>query len=72
MSDFEQLKPCPFCGGKVELEQTLMRNGWGVVCRNTTNLGGTCAIEQVPSRTKEAATARWNTRAAIRQIGGAE
>lgn len=36
---------------------------WGVVCRSTKNLGGTCAINQIPSRTKQAAIKRWNTRA---------
>lgn len=64
----EALKPCPFCGGTVTLEQPIRGYGrgdewWGVVCRNTINLGGTCAIEQMPSRTKEAAIARWNMRA---------
>ncbi|WP_189347221.1 Lar family restriction alleviation protein [Mesorhizobium sp. M4A.F.Ca.ET.090.04.2.1] len=63
-----ELKPCPFCGGPVKLEQPLdslpfSSRGWGVVCRNTINLGGTCAIEQIPSRTKEAAIERWNRRA---------
>lgn len=64
-----KLKPCPFCGGSVKLEQPVHRNRnadpdewWGVVCRNAMNLGGTCAIEQVPSRTKEAAAQRWNMR----------
>jgi hypothetical protein len=63
----EELKPCPFCGGAVELEQANSRGahrGWGVVCRNTINLGGTCAIEQIPSASREAATERWNRRAA--------
>lgn len=65
----EELKPCPFCGGAVKLEQPVDRTPrnewWGIVCRNTTNVGGTCAIEQRPSRTKEAAIARWNRRAPI-------
>lgn len=65
-----KLKPCPFCGGAVSLEQPIDRERaaprdewWGVVCRNAMNLGGTCAIEQRPSRTKEAAIERWNRRA---------
>lgn len=63
------LLPCPFCGGSVELEQAThgrndRRDWWGVVCRNTMNLGGTCAIEQIPSASKEAAVERWNRRAA--------
>jgi hypothetical protein len=65
----EQLKPCPFCGGAVELEQANLRGAhrwWGVVCRNTINLGGTCAVEQIPSASPEAATERWNRRAAVR------
>ena len=66
----ESLKPCPFCGGSVKLESAMggyeemhgQRRWWGVKCRNTLNLGGTCAIEQIPSASKEAAIARWNTR----------
>jgi len=66
----DKLKPCPFCGGYVKLEQTLEAKRaksdewWGVVCRNSKNIGGTCAIQQRASRTKEAAIARWNTRKA--------
>lgn len=64
------LKPCPFCGGPVEVERVSdvrhehfgMRQRWGVVCRNTINLGGTCCMEQVPSVSLEAAIARWNMR----------
>lgn len=60
----EKLKHCPFCGGEVQLETVKSRAGtlYGVVCRNTGNRGGTCAMEQVPSRTAEAAIARWNMR----------
>lgn len=58
------LLPCPFCGGPVKLEATRnSRPWWGVVCRNTLNLGGTCAIQQIPSGSAEAAVARWNRRA---------
>ncbi|UXN73408.1 Lar family restriction alleviation protein [Devosia sp. A8/3-2] len=67
-----ELLPCPFCGGAVFLERPTERplhsppdEWWGVVCRNTENLGGTCAIQQRPSRTKEAAIDRWNTRADV-------
>lgn len=61
-----ELLPCPFCGGPVKLEHTVnSREWWGVVCRNTINLGGTCAIQQIPSASKEAATERWNRRAPI-------
>ena len=64
------LKPCPFCGGPVKLEQAgetthFMlgpRKWWGVVCRNTLNRGGTCCMEQVPSASQEAAIDRWNMR----------
>lgn len=66
----EELKPCPFCGGPVELEEARRTNSeiygerrwWGVVCRNTINLGGTCCMDQVPSASVEAAVARWNMR----------
>lgn len=62
--DNEKLKPCPFCGGRVQLEEVKMRSGtwYGVKCRNTRNLGGDCTMEQVPSRTPEAAAGRWNMR----------
>lgn len=62
--DKVELKPCPFCGGDVQMETVKMRSGtwYGVVCRNTGNRGGTCAMEQVPSRTSEAASDRWNMR----------
>lgn len=60
----EKLKPCPFCGGSVKLEEVKMRSGtwYGVKCRNNRNLGGDCVMEQVPSRTPEAAVSRWNMR----------
>lgn len=66
--ELAELKPCPFCGGPVALEKTIRkgadgRDWWGVVCRNTKNLGGTCAVQIRPSASKEAATERWNTRA---------
>lgn len=63
-----ELKDCPFCGGPVQLERPLdapknSNEWWGIVCRNTLNRGGSCAIHQVPSRTKDAAIDRWNRRA---------
>ena len=72
------LLPCPFCGGEVYLEEAARthdewfgpRRMWGVVCRNTINLGGTCAIQQVPSATKEAAILRWNMRNGHAPEGG--
>jgi hypothetical protein len=70
----ERLLPCPFCGGPVKLELTHARwtrdfgrrQFWGVVCRNTANIGGTCCMEQVPSASKEAAIGRWNMRNGVR------
>lgn len=70
----EELKPCPFCGGAVTLEKGTRdsnmgpRNWWGVKCRNTMNLGGTCAIEQIPSGSPEAAIERWNRRAQVEAL----
>lgn len=65
-----ELKPCPFCGGVVELKNTIDgRSWWGVVCRNTENVGGTCAVEMRASSSKEAAVKRWNTRAPAK-VGG--
>jgi hypothetical protein len=70
----QRLLPCPFCGGPVQLEKTRdgthpiygRRSFYGVTCRNTTNLGGTCCMEQVPSASREAAVTRWNTRNGVR------
>jgi hypothetical protein len=67
------LKPCPFCGGPVQLEEANItryslygeRRGYGVVCRNIINLGGTCCMDQVPSASIGAAVARWNMRDGI-------
>jgi hypothetical protein len=71
MSEKNELLPCPFCGGPVELERAAdtrsdiygVRKWWGVKCRNTINLGGTCAVEAIPSASPEAAISRWNRRA---------
>jgi hypothetical protein len=73
-----ELLPCPFCGGPVALEEAGPtqdrihgeRRWWGVVCRNTMNRGGTCAIYQRPSASKEAAIERWNRRAPQAVAGG--
>lgn len=69
-----ELLPCPFCGGPVKLEDAHVqltkvfgaRQFYGVVCRNTINLGGTCCMEQVPSASKKAAITRWNMRNGVR------
>ena len=67
MTDTRELLPCPFCGGPVKLEKADVgrnpKEWFGVVCRNTTNVGGSCCMQQVASRTKEAAIARWQARA---------
>ena len=73
-AELERLLPCPCCGGPVRLEKAHERQTrefgwrefWGVVCRNTLNLGGSCCMEQVPSASKEAAIARWNMRNGMR------
>ncbi|GEM_PF-6298678 len=65
-----ELLPCPFCGGPATMEEARrvrsrmddQRRWWGVVCHNTINLGGSCAIQQRPSASVEAAAARWNFR----------
>lgn len=69
-----ELLPCPFCGGSVEIEETdttSSRRWWGVVCRNTTSRGGTCAIQQRPSASIEAAVERWNRRVPAEQAARA-
>lgn len=76
----EELKPCPFCGGPVELERAHVRRDrfegdrqfWGIVCRNTFNHGGSCCMEQVPSASPEAAIKRWNSRPDIDRIADLE
>jgi len=68
-TEIPALLPCPFCGGDVRLEKTIdRREWWGVVCRNTEGLGGTCAIQQRPSASIEAAVTRWNTRSKLPSI----
>lgn len=65
-----ELKPCPFCGGQVRLEKAFeqrhemfgRRKFYGIVCRNLTNLGGSCGMQQVPTASQGAAVARWNMR----------
>lgn len=71
------LLPCPFCGGSVTLERAHqshseiygMRQWYGVKCRNTLNLGGTCAVEAIPSASPEAAIERWNRRTPVQAQG---
>jgi len=41
------------------------RRWWGVICRNTINRGGSCAIQQIPSASIDAAAERWNHRAPL-------
>lgn len=67
------LLPCPFCGGPVAMEEAYPtrssmygeRRWWGVICRNTINRGGSCAIQQIPSASIDAAAERWNHRAPL-------
>lgn len=69
-ADPKKLLPCPFCGGEVKLEEAASthcpmmgrRRWWGVVCRNSSNVGGSCAIFQRPSASEETAIKRWNMR----------
>lgn len=63
MTTNQELLPCPFCGNPVELEKTIdHREWWGVICRGTSNKGGSCAMHITPSGSKETAIARWNMR----------
>lgn len=61
-----ELLPCPFCGGPVTIERTLNnrsnRRWWGIICRNTINLGGTYDVQICPQVSPEAAAQRWNMR----------
>jgi hypothetical protein len=75
------LLPCPFCGGPVQLELANTsrdriwgdkngdRHWYGVTCRNTINLGGTCCMDQVPSASKGSAIRRWNMRGGVAYAG---
>lgn len=64
MNQMRELLPCPFCGGPVDIEKTIDGRKWyGVVCRNTFNRGGSCAVSICPSASEECAIERWNMRA---------
>lgn len=69
LHDFK-LEPCPFCGCAVKMQAVSMGHGWwyGVQCRSTHGHGGDCAMEQVPSRTIEAAAKRWNMRRPVEAL----
>ena len=68
------LLPCPFCGGSVKMEEGEetrdylhgRRRWWGIICRNTINRGGSCAIQISPQASIEAAVDRWNMRNGFR------
>lgn len=63
LDDFP-LEPCPFCGVVSKMQAVSIQGRWwyGVACRSSQGHGGDCAMEQVPSRTIEAAAKRWNMR----------
>ena len=52
--DYE-LKPCPFCGGKAEIQVMPFHEGFFVKCRG-------CGIEQKLYRYRRTATIAWNRR----------
>lgn len=52
----EELKPCPFCGGKAEI--SLLLSNYGVAC--TSCMG---AIFPAKEQTREEAIKAWNRRA---------
>lgn len=64
-----ELRPCPFCGGSVKMETHQkkdkfygVRTWYLIVCGNTINRGGSCAVSIDASASEEAAAARWNMR----------
>lgn len=69
LADF-QLEACPFCGFPAKMQSVSIGSGWwyGVACRSGRGHGGDCAMEQVPSRTIEAAAKRWNMRKPVEQL----
>lgn len=50
-----ELKPCPFCGGAAQLNNTVDENDFYVSC-------DVCEIQQVGEHTMEEAVRLWNTR----------
>ena len=51
-----ELKPCPFCGGKANLAQTVRTGFWYIICRN-------CDIATLQYSSAEKARRVWNRRA---------
>lgn len=50
-----ELKPCPFCGGKANLAQTVRTGFWYIICRN-------CDIATLQYSSAEKARRVWNRR----------
>ena len=59
----EELKPCPFCGGEVKIEDISDEDGpyFMIACSN--KACGAAASFGDKSETEEGATEAWNTRA---------
>lgn len=53
-----ELKPCPFCGGKATISKTIDGMNWQIVCR------GECRCTSAYFAQKENTVAAWNRRAA--------
>ncbi|MFR5049414.1 MAG: Lar family restriction alleviation protein [Faecalispora sporosphaeroides] len=54
----DELKPCPFCGGKASIGKTIDGMNWQIVCR------GECRCTSAYFAQKENAVAAWNRRPA--------
>lgn len=54
----DELKPCPFCGGKATISKTIDGMNWQIVCR------GECRCMSAYFAQKEKAIATWNRRPA--------
>lgn len=56
LDDVEEIKPCPFCGGKAEIDYTCRGNYPGVYCNNCS------AYIFDYSYSEEKAIEKWNRR----------
>lgn len=62
MTENEQLKPCPFCGGKAEVFINNVDKLWNVCCYDEYNDYDCCGVEIGDFLTEQEAIKAWNTR----------
>lgn len=62
IKEIEDLKPCPFCGGKAKLYYSNACSTWSVRCEENG-----CCVTNLLELSKEQAVNLWNGRAPIKQ-----